>query len=493
VSLQGSALRQVEGLVCVALAQVRHRQPRCQRRATVVRQEGVLPHVKEVRDGRIGVAGIEPRVGGVALGEPVVGGVAQVALEQVCCAGPLVVVKSPVGVGGKRLGIVGVDGEGLAEERRRLLRVTPSPPQTSPHLPLGLVPLGDPDRDQDGAGNKEEDSDVGQDRDRANDHEGDAQGNLRGREHGFAVDRSGGCRDLRRCLFDRPGSGRALVRRPVSVISGVAGVVDARPGDPDGATGPVWTHGEMRAPRAKAPADAGLREVHAKARDDGHTAPQAEVAHQLSNTKGERRGDSRCDVFALSRSPRQPLVAGAWEALVVRKSERMFLELWECDFSADATVGSRLVPCPPEVQPANLESFVRQMFGDPSDNGLANIDQFKGLMIGWIFPPEALQRLDPDAEASWELVVVPVIEQDGTLVRFFLAEARLREEFRAFYANNKLDHYAEITPPPIEYQGPCLEVLGEEDGAQFMRGGFEKPKSIESGWQFASPATWVGP
>jgi hypothetical protein len=171
----------------------------------------------------------------------------------------------------------------------------------------------------------------------------------------------------------------------------------------------------------------------------------------------------------------------------------MFLEPWEYDFSTNATMGSRLVPCPSEVQPANLESFVRQMFGDPSDRGLANVDQFKGLMIGWIFPPEALQRLDPDADASWELVVVPVIEQEGRLVRLFVAEARLREEFRRFYADGKIDRYTEITPPPIEYQGPRLELLGEEDGAPFMHGGFEKPKSIESGWQFVSPATWVGP
>jgi hypothetical protein len=160
------------------------------------------------------------------------------------------------------------------------------------------------------------------------------------------------------------------------------------------------------------------------------------------------------------------------------RSEQMFLRLLECDFSADTVVGSRLVSCPPEVEPANLESFVRLTFGEPSDNALANIDQFKGLMVGWIFPREALEGLDTDAEASWELVVIPVIEQNGTLMNLFVAQARLREEFRAFYGSGKLDHYTEITPPPRKYQGPPLDVPGGEDRRTLMRGAFEKSPSI---------------
>ena len=269
------------GPAWVALAQVGHRQAGGDRRPAVIGQERLLSDVEEMGDRGVGVAGVEPGVGGVALRQPVVRHVGQVALKEISGGGPLMVVEAPVGVGGQRLGVVVVDAEGLAQESLGLLRMTARVTQQDAHPPLGLVSLREPDGDQDRARYQKENADKDEQGGHSNHGQDAAEDDLGGGKHGVAVDQHRRCTRLGRRLTDRAHR-RCAARGLMGVVAGVAGVVDAGAWNADGAPGAMRADREVGAPGAEAPAQPGLGEVEAHTWGDRLAPPQPKVAHGCS-------------------------------------------------------------------------------------------------------------------------------------------------------------------------------------------------------------------
>jgi hypothetical protein len=113
------------------------------------------------------------------------------------------------------------------------------------------------------------------------------------------------------------------------------------------------------------------------------------------------------------------------------------------------------VPCPPDVEPDTVLSFLTQKFGEPLEVAWTSTDRHPRLATGWIFPGMPATATDPEVE----YLCVPHIQtSDGTLHNMFELQADQRQEFEQLAASGAFDSYTVVTAPHRSYQPPSTQA-----------------------------------
>ena len=126
----------------------------------------------------------------------------------------------------------------------------------------------------------------------------------------------------------------------------------------------------------------------------------------------------------------------------------------------------RLFPCPPDLEPDQIRSFLVQFFGEePVDIARTKTERHERINIGWIFrsPPGAgAEPMD-----NFELLCVPVVDaDDGSPKPLFEVLADQRQDFEQLAASGTLDSVMIIEAPLRDYGSARSETnqTGEESG-----------------------------
>jgi hypothetical protein len=117
----------------------------------------------------------------------------------------------------------------------------------------------------------------------------------------------------------------------------------------------------------------------------------------------------------------------------------------------------RLLPCPPDLEPDQIRSFLVEFFRqEPVEIAWTTTGRHERLDIGWIFP--ALPGDKPVNQL--ELLCVPVIEDDdGSRKPLFELLADMRQELEQLAANGEIDNLTVIQVPLREYR-PRVDEAG---------------------------------
>ena len=125
-----------------------------------------------------------------------------------------------------------------------------------------------------------------------------------------------------------------------------------------------------------------------------------------------------------------------------------------------------LLPCPPDVGPDAIVSFLTQRLGEPVELVRMSTEQGERLGIGWVFPGTAATG-PPDAV---EFACVPVIESPGgALQPVFEIPAGQRR--RAAQLPDRYEPDATVIRQPYRADHPGAGVIGQHTGALDTRPG----------------------
>ncbi len=128
------------------------------------------------------------------------------------------------------------------------------------------------------------------------------------------------------------------------------------------------------------------------------------------------------------------------------------------DAQDDCAVAEDWLEVPPAVDANNVEDYVFGRFGEPVDVAVGTTAGFGELVLGWVFPPRTLERVDLPSEGL-EMMVVPFVRfPDGTRRELFEYSAELHREFAELVATIDPDASISNDPAPIE----CDERLEDE-------------------------------
>jgi len=108
---------------------------------------------------------------------------------------------------------------------------------------------------------------------------------------------------------------------------------------------------------------------------------------------------------------------------------------------------SRMLACPPDVEPDTILSFLSQRFGEITEMIWTSTERHERIGIGWLFTSTQAT----ESQDAVELACVPFIEAaDGSLQPMFEALAEQRLQFGELMAGHGLD-YAVIQQPNRDY------------------------------------------
>jgi hypothetical protein len=117
--------------------------------------------------------------------------------------------------------------------------------------------------------------------------------------------------------------------------------------------------------------------------------------------------------------------------------------------SAEAAGDEEVIPCPPDVEPDTILSFLAQKFGELIDTAWTSTERHPRLETGWIFPGTSAV---PPMEAI-EFLCVPFIQAaDGSLQSMFELLADQRQEFDQLAKSRAVDEYVVIEQPQRAYR-----------------------------------------
>lgn len=110
---------------------------------------------------------------------------------------------------------------------------------------------------------------------------------------------------------------------------------------------------------------------------------------------------------------------------------------------------SLMMPCPQDMEPDTVLSFLSQRFGEPIETAWTSTARHQRLATGWIFPGTNATAHDPEIE----LLCVPHIRTgNGTLQNMFELQADQRHEFEQLATDGALDSLAILNAPHRTYQ-----------------------------------------
>ena len=120
----------------------------------------------------------------------------------------------------------------------------------------------------------------------------------------------------------------------------------------------------------------------------------------------------------------------------------------------------RLFPCPPDLEPDQIWSFLVQFFGEePIEIAWTSTERHERINLGWIFA--ALPGGEPIE--SVELMCVPVIDtDDGSPKPLFEVLADQRQDFEHLAASGAIDKLTTVEAPLREYH-PTAGSYNETD------------------------------
>lgn len=109
----------------------------------------------------------------------------------------------------------------------------------------------------------------------------------------------------------------------------------------------------------------------------------------------------------------------------------------------------RLFPCPPDLEPDQIRSFLVQFFGEePIEIAWTRTERHERINLGWIFA--ALPGGEP--APGIELLCVPVIDaNDGAPKPLFEVLADQRQDFEQLAASGAIDKLTIVEAPLREY------------------------------------------
>lgn len=108
----------------------------------------------------------------------------------------------------------------------------------------------------------------------------------------------------------------------------------------------------------------------------------------------------------------------------------------------------RIPPCPPDMEPDTILSFLTQRLGEVIETVWTSIERHERIDTGWVFPGTPATESQDAVEAA----CVPFIETaDGSLQPVFEAQADQRLQFAPLAESRGLD-YTLIQRPQREYQ-----------------------------------------
>lgn len=123
----------------------------------------------------------------------------------------------------------------------------------------------------------------------------------------------------------------------------------------------------------------------------------------------------------------------------------------------------RLMPCPPDVEPDTILSFLTQGLGQPAETVWTSTEHHEHLTIGWVFPGPPVTG----PQDAVEFACIPVIESaGGTLQPMFENQADQRRQITQLADSYKL-HTAIIQQPHRAYNpatGPDGPPDAQPDG-----------------------------
>ncbi|MFZ4519965.1 MAG: hypothetical protein ACOYOP_16360, partial [Microthrixaceae bacterium] len=91
--------------------------------------------------------------------------------------------------------------------------------------------------------------------------------------------------------------------------------------------------------------------------------------------------------------------------------------------------GETWVPLPDDVDPSNVESAVRAVFGEPLAPALDRHDTLGVIRIGWYFDNARLEAFGLPAEGNEALVIPCLVGEDGSATRLYVANELERQAF----------------------------------------------------------------
>lgn len=123
------------------------------------------------------------------------------------------------------------------------------------------------------------------------------------------------------------------------------------------------------------------------------------------------------------------------------------------DGRSDREVARNWLAVPAGVDPAEVEHYVMERFGDPDDVAVTSHDEFGDLVVGWVFPGDTLGEFDlPDEDL--ELMVVPFVRfPDGGRCELATYNAVLHREFSELVGLLDPDHAPLDEHPATETRG----------------------------------------
>ena len=111
----------------------------------------------------------------------------------------------------------------------------------------------------------------------------------------------------------------------------------------------------------------------------------------------------------------------------------------------------RTVPCPADVEPDAVLSFLTGQFGEPVETAWTSTRRHARVTTGWVFPGRPATATDP----AVELICVPLIRaDDGTLRPLFEVQADQRRDVDQFAASGIFDRRAVVSAPHRVHQIP---------------------------------------
>ena len=110
---------------------------------------------------------------------------------------------------------------------------------------------------------------------------------------------------------------------------------------------------------------------------------------------------------------------------------------------------ARLEPCPPDVDPATVQSYLTGKFGEPLRLVWTSTSHRPRVDIGWVFAGGPAARTD----TAHEILCIPtLIAEDGTLQHMFEVQADQRQQFEQLAASGAFDSHQVITAPRRDYR-----------------------------------------
>jgi hypothetical protein len=143
---------------------------------------------------------------------------------------------------------------------------------------------------------------------------------------------------------------------------------------------------------------------------------------------------------------------------------------------------------PPAVDEHNVEDYVLGRFGEPLDVAVSRTDGFGEIVMGWVFPPDSLARVDLPCDGL-EMMVVPFVRfPDGSRRELFEYTAELHHEFAALVASidpgaGRLCERAPVeSRDRLEHEQPVLCSV-ELDQLELQLGGWLQ-RMLTEGWTY---------